>query len=648
MLTRSGGLTLSFADSPRELRMCGITGYVNANGSPVDRSLLERMNRAILHRGPDEDGYFIHENVGLAMRRLSIIDLASGQQPIYNADRTKAIVFNGEIYNYQELREGLIERGHKLRTKSDTEAVVVLYDEHGPDCLQHLRGMFAFAIWDARDNSLFLARDRVGKKPILYSHQSNGDLIFGSEFTALLEHPAVSRDVDHEAIDSYMSYLCVPAPQTAFRAIRKLEPGHWLKWKDGRIETKRYWLPDFSRKIKITEEEAIEETTRILRESTRLRMISEVPLGAFLSGGVDSSTVVALMAQESGKAVKTFSIGFEEEDFSELKYARRVAEHVGAEYHEFIVRPNALEVLPTLIEHYGEPYADSSAIPTYYVSKETRQHVTVALNGDGGDESFAGYERYMAMELADMYRSIPRPVRKFLIEGPVNLLPSSESKKTRIRDVQRFFTSANEDRKERYFRWMSTFKPAVKPALYTDEFSHAVAGQRTSHFLDDWFDRANGSGVLDATLLTDQMTYLPNDLLVKVDIASMANSLEARSPFLDHKLIEFAASLPESIKMNRLRTKYLLKKVAARLVPSEVIYRRKMGFGVPIGRWFRGEMKDFVCGVLLSEKSLNRGIIRPEMMRRYVDEHTGGQHDHAFQIWTLLMLELWYQRFIDR
>lgn len=628
--------------------MCGIVGIINGNGSGVDRSVLERMNAAIIHRGPDEDGFYVNANVGLAMRRLSIIDLASGQQPIHNADKTKWLVFNGEIYNYQSLREDLIARGHTLYTRSDTEAVLHLYDEYGVDCLELLRGMFAFAIWDETDRSLFLARDRVGKKPLLYSHQQNGDIVFGSEFHALLQHPAVSREVDMHAIDSYLSYLCVPAPQTAFKQIRKLEPGHWLKWKDREITTKRYWLPDFSKKIKITEEEAIEETTRILRESTRLRMISEVPLGAFLSGGVDSSIVVALMAEESVTPVKTFSIGFEEQDFSELKYARRVAEHVGAEYHEFIVRPDALEILPTLVEHYGEPYADSSAIPTYYVSKETRKHVTVALNGDGGDESFAGYERYMAMEVAEVYRRIPRFLRSAFIEGPVNLIPTSELRKTRIRDVQRFFTSANEDRNSRYFRWMSTFKPALKPDLYTNEFADAVADQDTSQFMDQWFDRANGAGILDATLLTDQMTYLPNDLLVKVDIASMANSLEARSPFLDHHLIEFAASLPESLKMQRFRTKSLLKKVAARLVPSDVIYRRKMGFGVPVGRWLRGEMKDFLCDVLLSHQALNRGIIRGEKIRQYVDEHIEGKFDHSFQVWTLLMLELWFQRFIDR
>lgn len=627
--------------------MCGIVGFVNKGARAADRAVLGRMNDAIVHRGPDEDGFFVKENVGLAMRRLSIIDLASGQQPIFTPDGTKCIVFNGEIYNYKELRKDLEERGHQLKTKSDTEAVLHLYDEFGVDCLQRLRGMFAIAIWDDVEKTLFLARDRVGKKPLLYSHQANGDLIFGSEFQALLKHPAITRGVDYAALDSYMSYLCVPAPQTAFKQIRKLEPGHWMLWKNGEINTQRYWLPDFSKKMKISEEDAIEETTRILRESTSLRMISEVPLGAFLSGGVDSSIVVALMAQETLAPVKTYSIGFEEQDFSELKYAKRVAEHVGAEYHEFVVRPNALDVLPTLVEHYGEPYADSSAIPTYYVSKETRQHVTVALNGDGGDESFAGYERYMAMQVAELYRGIPRILRMAFIEGPINLYPTSEIRKTRVRDVQRFFTSANEQRTARYFRWMSTFKPAVKDDIYTDDFKAKLNGYEASEVLDQWFEKAEGLGVLDSTLLTDQMTYLPNDLLVKVDIASMANSLEARSPFLDHKVIEFAASLPENLKLNRFRTKYLLKKVAARLVPSEVVYRRKMGFGVPIGHWFRGEMKGFVGDVLLSETSLSRGIVKRGMIERYIREHTSGAFDHAFPIWSLLMMELWFQRFID-
>ncbi len=627
--------------------MCGIVGFVYANDRAADRSIVESMNRAIAHRGPDEDGFYVEKNVALGMRRLSIIDLASGQQPIYNEDRTKVIVFNGEIYNYQEVRESLIKLGHKFYTRSDTEVVIHLYQEYGPEGLQYLRGMYAFAIWDEAERLLFLARDRVGKKPILYSHQPNGDLIFGSEFQAVLKHPAVAREVDNEAIDHYLSFLCVPAPMTAFRSIRKLEPGHWLKWKDGKIETRRYWQPDFSKKITISEEEAIEETTRILRESTRLRMISEVPLGAFLSGGVDSSTIVALMAQESSQPVKTFSIGFEEQDFSELKYAKRVAEHVGAEYHEFIVRPNALEIIPTLVDHYGEPYADSSAIPTYYVSKETRKHVTVALNGDGGDESFAGYERYAAMRIAEKYARVPSPLRKAFIEAPIGVLPTSELRRSRIRDAKRFLKAANLPRNERYLRWMSTFNRDAKNELYTNDFRGSLDAVDPIGILDHWFTRADGIGTVDSTMLTDQMTYLPNDLLVKVDIASMANSLEARSPFLDHKLIEFAASLPEKLKMRGFETKSLLKKVAARLVPREVVYRRKMGFGVPVGKWFRGEMKDFVKDILLSETSRRRGIVRPEILERYVVEHTTGLRDHSFQIWTLLMLELWFQRFID-
>lgn len=627
--------------------MCGIVGTVNANSRAINRETLERMNACIRHRGPDDDGFYLNNNVGLAMRRLSIIDLAHGKQPMHSEDKTAWIVFNGEIYNYRELREELEKLGHRFYTNSDTEAIVHLYERYGADCVQHLRGMFAFAIWDAKDDSLFIARDRVGKKPLLYSHQSNGDLIFGSEFRALLAHPDITREVDYEAIDNYLSYLCIPAPQTAFKQIRKLEPAHWLRWRDGRIETKRFWQPDFSNKIKISGEEAETETLRIVRESTKLRMISEVPLGAFLSGGVDSSIVVALMAQESAQPVKTFSIGFEEQDFSELKYARRVAEHVGAEYNEFIVRPNAIEILPTLVEHYGEPYADSSALATYYVARETRKFVTVALNGDGGDESFAGYERYAAMRAAEKYYKIPAALRKTFVETAVNLIPASETRKSRARDLKRFVQAASLPKTERYFHWVSALNRQTKAELYTDSFKNDTLSFDNSRTLEQWFDKANGLGILDATLLTDQMTYLPNDLLVKVDIASMANSLEARSPLLDHKVIEFAASLPEKIKMQRFETKSLLKKVAAKLVPREVVYRRKMGFGVPVGNWFRGEMKDFVREVLLSEKSLRRNIIKPDVLKKYVDNHINGKSDYTHQIWTLLMLELWFQQFID-
>lgn len=627
--------------------MCGIVGIVNQHNRAVDASVLGRMCEAIRHRGPDEDGFYVNNEVGLAMRRLSIIDLKSGQQPIHNRDRTAWIVFNGEIYNYRSLREQLEKLGHAFYTNSDTEAIILAYEQYGTDCPKHLRGMFAFAIWDERTQELFLARDRVGKKPLLYS-LAGGQLIFGSEFSALLKHPDISREIAPEALHYYLSFMCVPAPLTAYRAIKKLEPGHSLRFtRAGEIKIERYWQPDFSQKLKLSEEEAGERAIEILRDAVRVRLMSEVPLGAFLSGGVDSSAVVALMSEASSEPVKTFSIGFEEQDFSELHHARRVAEHVGADHHEFIVRPDAMEVLPLLVEHYGEPYADSSAIPTYYVSRETRQHVTVALNGDGGDECFAGYERYAAMRLAERYRKLPAPLREGVIKQAVNLLPSSELRRSRVRSVKRFLDAASLPPVERYLRWVSVLDRAAKDELYTDEFRLGMKEHDPASWLSPWFAQANGAGVVDASLLTDTMTYLPNDLLVKVDIASMAVSLEARSPFLDHHVIEFAASLPEKLKLRGLTTKYLLKRVLKKLVPVENLNRPKMGFGVPIGYWFRGQMKKFLGETLLSEKALKRGFFKREEVKRMFELHTRGERDYSHQLWTLLMLELWFNRFID-
>ena len=626
--------------------MCGIVGFVNKNLQPNNRETLDRMNKCIVHRGPDDEGYYIKEMVALAMRRLSIIDVAHGKQPMFSQDKTKAIVFNGEIYNFQELKKELEARGHQFLTNSDTEVIVHLYDEYGVDCVNYLRGMFAFAIWDNQDKALFIARDRIGKKPLLYSHQPNGDLIFGSEFTALLAHPDISREVDFEAIHHYLTFTYVPAPLTAYKQIRKLEPGHWLYWKNGEIKIERYWKLDFSKKIKISETEAVEETVRILRESTKLRMISEVPLGAFLSGGVDSSLVVALMAQESNMPIKTFSSGFEEQDFSELKYAKQVANHVGAEYHEFVVKPNALEVLPILVEHYGEPYADASAIPTYYVSKETRKFVTVALNGDGGDESFGGYERYVAMNLAETYGKLPRFLREQVIENIVNIIPSQVTKRNLVRNIKGFVSVASTPHVERYLRLSSSFTKKELSENYIKKFQEQVGKRDSIKFIEPFFEN-NGMNIIDAMLLTDIRTYLPNDLLVKVDIASMAVSLEARSPLLDHKVLEFAASLPVKFKVNGFQTKYLLKKIASKFVPKDVIYRKKMGFGMPLTHWFRGELSSFLHEVLLSEKSLERGIIKPEVVKNLIETHSKGTSDNTFRLWTLLMLELWFNRFID-
>jgi asparagine synthase (glutamine-hydrolysing) len=626
--------------------MCGIVGIVRNDKADVDGALLGRMCAAIRHRGPDDDGFYLNGPVGLGMRRLAIIDLKSGQQPIHNQDRTAWIVFNGEIYNYRQLRAQLEELGHHFYTNSDTEAIVHAYDQYGADCPKHLRGMFAFAIWDERTQELFLARDRVGKKPLLYA-EVNGQFIFGSEFSALLEHPGVSKDIDAEALDHYLSFMCVPAPLTAYRVIRKLEPGHSLRYRRGEIKLERYWQLDFSKKLEISEAEAGERAIDLLRDAVKVRLMSEVPLGAFLSGGIDSSAVVALMSEVSSTPVKTFAIGFEEQDYSELHHARRVAEHVGAEHHEFIVRPDALEVLPLLVEHYGEPYADSSAIPTYYVARETRKHVTVALNGDGGDESFAGYERYAAMRLAETYRRLPQMLRENLVRQAVELVPSSETKRGRVRSMKRFIQSASLDKVERYLRWVSVFDGAAKRGLYTPDFERQTQHVSGADVLAPWFARANGSGIVDAALLTDVMTYLPNDLLVKVDIATMAVSLEARSPFLDHQVMEFAASLPEKFKLRGLTTKYLLKRMLKQLLPAENLDRRKMGFGVPLGHWFRGRLQSFLRETLLSEASLKRGLFKPEAVTQLVELHTRGERDYSHQLWTLLMLELWFQRFID-
>src|SRR6266446_5700523 len=562
--------------------MCGIAGIVNKDGAPVDRELLTRMNEAIRHRGPDDDGFYFSDGVGLAMRRLAIIDLAHGQQPIHNQDRTAWIVFNGEIYNYRELRE-----------------------------------------------------------------QLDGQLVFGSEFNALLQHPGVSRDVDYEAIHYYLSFICVPAPLTAYRAIRKLEPGHSLLWQNGEVKIERYWQLDFSKKLNISEQEAGERVVDLLREAVRIRLMSEVPLGAFLSGGIDSSAVVALMAQESSERVKTFSIGFEEQDFSELHHARRLAEHVGADHHEFIVRPDAMEVLPTLVEHYGEPYADSSAIPSYYVSRETRRYVTVALNGDGGDECFAGYDRYAGMSIAQSYANLPGAIRDGVIAKVVGAVPGFDARQNPLRKAKRFVAAASLPPAERYLRWISAFTDEAKQRLYSNDLAAETANFRTIGIIEPWFAKANGAGIVDASLLTDTMTYLPNDLLVKMDIASMTVSLEARSPFLDHHLMEFAASLPESLKLRGMTTKYLLKRVLKKLVPAENLTRSKMGFGVPIGYWFRGTMQPFLRQTLLSEKALSRGLFNRASVRQLIDRHVDAKADHSQRLWSLLMLELWFERFID-
>ena len=628
--------------------MCGIAGILRCDDRAVDGEILRQMCKAMRHRGPDEEGFYLDGSSGLAMCRLAIIDLKGGQQPISNEDQTAWIVFNGEIYNYRELRKRLEKLGHTFRTNSDTETILHAYEQYGADCPQHLNGMFAFAIWDKRSRELFCARDRVGKKPLLYALVGR-QFIFASEFCALLLHPDVGRDVAPEAIHHYLSFTYVPSPLTAYRAIRKLDPGHTLKFtKEGRIETTRYWQPDFSRKTKLNREEAGERAIELLRDAVRVRLLSEVPLGAFLSGGIDSSAVVALMSELSTAPVKTFSIGFDEQDFSELQHARRIANLVGADHHEFVVRPDVLEVLPTLVEHYGEPYADSSAVLAYYVSRESRRFVTVALNGDGGDECFGGYERYVGMRLAEAYRKLPDFISKQVLLKTIERLPvQGRGRWNRTARARRFLRGASLPVAERYSQWLSVFDATAKGELYSDEFRRQALGHETIDILAPWFAQANRLGTVDASLFVDLMTYLPNDLLVKIDIASMAVSLEARSPFLDHRVIEFAASLPENFKVRGLTKKYLLKRALKNFVPLENLNRRKMGFCVPIGEWLRGPMQSLARGTLLSEKALRRGLFRRARLEQMIGEHTSGRRDHAQQLWTLMMLELWFNRFID-
>jgi asparagine synthase (glutamine-hydrolysing) len=603
------------------------------------------------HRGPDAGAVWSDGRCALGHRRLSIIDLSeAGRQPMSNARGDIQITFNGEIYNFQQLRRELEGLGHGFRTRTDTEAIIYAYEEWGTGCLARLRGMFAFGIWDGRRRRLFLARDRVGKKPLFYA-QFGDHFLFASELQGLLADKRVPREVDPPAIDAYLSYGYVPAPWAAFKGIYKLPPAHYLTLDlkragfEKRIE--RYWSLDYEPKLRIDEDEACEVLREKMTEAVRLRMISDVPLGAFLSGGVDSSVVVGLMARLSGAKVKTFSIGFNESAYDETAHARRIAGRWETDHHEFIVEPDALSILPKLVRHYGEPYADSSAIPTFYVAQMTRRHVTVALNGDGGDESFAGYERYLANYMADRMRSIPGAATA--ARALSRVIPDSIDPKSLARRARRFLAVATQPMAERYPRWLKTFQDETKPRLYSPEFDSLLNGHGGGS-LNAPFDGSPPTHPpthpVDAAMAIDVASYLPYDLLVKVDVTSMANSLEARSPFLDHEVMEFAARLPVEIKFRGGRLKSLLKRAFADLLPPENVNRRKMGFGVPVGQWFRGPLRDMLCDALLSPRSLDRGYFREPEVRRLVDEHLERRADHSFRLWNLLMMELWHREFI--
>jgi asparagine synthase (glutamine-hydrolysing) len=626
--------------------MCGITGV--AGSLRTDRATLQQMNAALCHRGPDGDGMFWADHVGLAMRRLAIIDLHTGDQPIFNEDRSISVVYNGEIYNFRELRLELEQRGHHFATQSDTEVIVHAYEEYGENCIERLWGMFALALWDSRRNLLLLARDRLGKKPLVYyTDPAHQGVAFASEMQALLAHPSVPREIDLGAIDDYLTYLYVPAPASAYRHIRKLPPGHRLVWQSGQIRVEPYWQVRWGTKLALTEDEALDQFGTLLRDAVQRRLIADVPLGAFLSGGMDSSTVVAEMAALSSTPVKTFSIGFGERDFDELRYARQVAERFGTDHHEMVVEPHALDVLPKLVKHYGEPYGDSSAIPQYYVSKLTREHVTVALNGDGGDELLAGYERHWAARVAARYDTIPRFVRHGLIRPLIPLLPEPRQRRAFLRRAKRFMAAAHLPVFDRYLQWVGAFTPSQKSALYAPEFAAQLAHNDSGRWLREALAPEPHLDAVDAVVRADTLMYLPHDLLVKVDIASMANSLEARSPLLDHRLVEFCAALPSSYKLRGRTSKWLLRRLMRDRLPAEILTRSKMGFGVPVGEWLRTDLRPLLEDTLLSTRASQRGYFNPSAVRALVDEHLSHRADRTSHIWGLLMLELWLRESAD-
>jgi asparagine synthase (glutamine-hydrolysing) len=626
--------------------MCGIVGQARRDQQPAGRPLLERMCAALQHRGPDSRGIHIASGVGLGIQRLRVIDLSTGDQPLFNEDRSVAVVLNGEIYNYRELRADLELAGHTFATRSDTEVIAHLYEEEGPKLVHRLHGMFGLAVWDERRRQLLLARDRVGKKP-LYFCEREGVISFASELTALMQDPEIPRVVDHRALDAFLAYRWVPAPMTAFAGVRKLPPGCTLVFRDGRATISRYWQLEFGRKRRIDDPHALSDEIRErIRVATRRRMIADVPLGAFLSGGVDSAAVVAAMAESSSQPVKTFSIGFTSEKFNELPLARLVSQRFGTEHHELMVEPHALEIIPRIVRHYGEPFADDSAIPSFYLAEMARRHVTVALNGDGGDESFAGYSRYVANLAAARLERLPLPVRRTLAAAGSRVPRSGTIDSWRSR-ARRLAETLPLDGADRYVAYMSRLNGLDRNLLYTEDYRELVQGSAPADVVaGPW--RASGAGsVVDVMLDVDVQTYLPDDLLVKMDIATMASSLEARSPLLDHELMEFAASLPPSCKVRGRETKVALRAALRGWVPDEVLDAPKRGFRLPLGDWFRGELQRYARDVLLDRRALERGYFREEYVRWLLDHHTGGAEDHSQGIWSLLMFELWHQEFVD-
>lgn len=636
--------------------MCGIAGGVWTDARhAIDEPTLRRMLRTIAHRGPDDEGVHFSPrdagpNAALGHRRLSIIDVAGGHQPLSNEDGTVWIVFNGEIYNEPELRPQLESAGHRFATKTDTEVIVHLYEEFGVDFVSRLRGMYAFALWDEPRRRLVMARDRLGQKPLFY-RQTDRQLTFASELKALLQVPDAPRQLSPRAVDRFMLYQYVPHPECILEGYSKLPPGHFAVYEDGTLTVRQYWSPPYAEP---SGQPTLDDTNawstglrERLTEAVKLRMRSDVPLGAFLSGGVDSTIIVGLMQQLAKRPVKTFSIGFPVEKFDERSFAKEAASFLKTEHHEFVVSPEALSVLPRLIWHYDEPFGDSSAIPTMALSDVTREHVTVALSGDGGDELFAGYDRYRAVRIGEKFDRLPRFLRKIFTAKLWQRIPASVQQKSFRRRLKRLLGALGQPRERRYLSWIAIFDDERRRGLYTEEFRRRLGETDAAEFLLAAYRACPERDFVTQTTCADVLTYLPCDILTKVDIASMSVGLECRSPFLDHHVAEWAARMPIEQKIARGRGKQILTKTFGDLLPPSIQQRPKMGFGVPLDHWFRDELRPLLNEILLSDSCLQRGLFQPEAVHRLVDEHQQESFDHSYRLWSLLVLECWQRTFID-
>jgi len=624
--------------------MCGIAGFVDLLPAEApcaaDYERVRAMCAPIRHRGPDDEGTYVDTGVGLGMRRLSIIDLSTGHQPIHNEDKTVWAVFNGEIYNYRELRRTLEAEGHRFYTASDTETIVHGYEAWGEGVFSRLRGMFGIAIWDTRTRTLLLARDRPGIKPLYYA-QAGGRLFFGSEAKSLLANAEIDRSVDLTAVDHYLAYLYTPRDRAIFRGMRKLPAAHYLRVSGGRVEAVRYWqLPAGDTAFRGGEEEALERLEAAVTDAVESHLVSDVPLGAFLSGGIDSTIVVALMSRLMGRRVSTFSIGFEEQAYDERPYARQVAAHLGTDHHEMVVRPDALGILDQLIWHFDEPFADASAIPTWYVSKLAAEHATVVLSGDGGDELFGGYDRYLPHPNVTRFDRHAAGVGRALAAAAWRRLPHGIRGKNFLRHVAR-------DAQGRYLDSITFYHADERRALLSSDAHAELRGWNAEEYFRAPFTRLATIPFTSQLMAFDFETYLPDDCLTKVDRMSMAHSIESRVPLLDQGVVEFAASLPADLKIRNGTRKHLLKALAYRLVPRQLLERPKQGFAVPIGMWFRGSMREAFGDVLGSRAARQRGYFDYRFVDRILDEHLSGKRDHALRLWQLLVLELWLRQYVD-